>query len=338
MAQKMTILVCGGAGFIGSNFIRYFLAKHTKSRIVCLDLLTYSGNRDNLKDLPKDRFAFVKGDIADRSLVSRTFKKYKPDYVINFAAETHVDRSIHGETLEFVHTNVVGTTVLLEAVNNAPSVKKLVHISTDEVYGTLSLGSREKFTETTPLRPNSPYAASKAAGDLMARSFFETYGTPVVITRSSNNYGPYQHPEKLIPYSISRLLSGKPIALYGDGKYVRDWLHVEDHCSGIELALFNGKPGEVYNIGAGDEVSNLDLAKRMIKLLGKDASSIAFIKDRPGHDRRYAIDSRKIRRELGWKPKHSFARSFAPTVDWYLKNQDWTKWALSHGKVNAHIV
>lgn len=337
MVDKMTILVCGGAGFIGSNFVRHMIEKYPKAHIVCFDALTYSGNKDNLKNLPKDRFTFVKGDIADSASVARVFKKYQPEYVVNFAAETHVDRSIHGETLEFVQANVLGTTVLLEAVKNSPTVKKFVHVSTDEVYGSLSLRGG-KFTERSPLAPNSPYAASKAAGDLMVRSFFVTYGVPVVITRSSNNYGPYQHPEKLIPYSILRLLAGKTIVLYGDGKYVRDWLHVEDHCSGIELALFKGKPGEVYNIGASDEVDNLTLAKKLVQHMGKEKSAIEFVKDRPGHDRRYALDAGKIRRELGWKPKHSFEQSFAPTVQWYLDNQSWVTRAMMRGNVNAHIV
>ena len=333
---KKTILVCGGAGFIGSNFIRYLLADKGNYHVVCFDALTYSGNKDNLAGLPRDRFTLVKGDIADTTAVARVFKKWKPEFVANFAAETHVDRSIHGDTLEFVRTNIEGVVVLLDAVKNAPYVKKFVHVSTDEVYGALSL-SGGKFTENSPLRPNSPYAASKAAGDLMARSFFETYDTPVVITRGSNTYGPYQHPEKLIPYSISRLLSSKPIALYGDGKYVRDWFHVEDHCSGIALALFKGKPGEVYNIGASDELDNLTLAKRMVKILGKNESAISFVKDRPGHDRRYALDARKIKKELGWKPTHSLAKSFAPTVQWYLDHQDWVQRALKRDRVNTHI-
>ncbi len=341
MARKsiMVVLVTGGAGFIGSNFIRHLLSKKPGAVVVCVDALTYAGNKDNLKDLPKERFIFIKGDIADKALVTRVFKKYQPSYVINFAAESHVDRSIHLGATNFIHTNVHGTMVLLEALKEInPSLKKFVQVSTDEVYGSLALESKDQFSEVSPLAPNSPYAASKAAADLVARSFHVTHGLPVVITRCSNNYGPYQHPEKLIPYSITRLVAGEPIAIYGDGKYVRDWIHVEDHCSALVLALAQGVPGEIYNIGAGDEVNNLDLAYRLLEHFKKDESSITFVKDRPGHDRRYAIDSSKIRRELGWKPKYSFQTAFKPTVMWYIKNTDWIKRALVRsGAANSHL-
>lgn len=333
-----TILVCGGAGFIGSNFIRRVLSESPKTRIVCVDALTYAGNKENLKGLPKERLLFVKGDITDNVHMQRLFKKYVPAYVVNFAAESHVDRSIHGGAEAFVRTNVLGTTVLLDALRDTPSVKKFVQVSTDEVYGALSLTTKKAFTERSPLAPNSPYAASKTSADLIAHAYFTTYGLPIVITRCSNNYGPYQHPEKLIPFSIMRLMEGKPIAIYGDGKYVRDWIHVDDHCSALALALIKGVPGEVYNIGAGEEIDNLTLAKRILKYFKKDTSEIVFVKDRPGHDRRYAIDASKIRKGLGWKPKHSFHTSFEPTIEWYVENTEWIWRALVRaGAANTHL-
>jgi len=335
---KSTVLVSGGAGFIGSNFIRHLLAGHPKARVVCVDALTYAGNRDNLRGLHKERFIFVKGDITDHKHMERVFLKYQPSYVINFAAESHVDRSIHSGAEAFVRTNVLGTAVLLGALRDAKSLKKFVQVSTDEVYGALPLRSKKKFTESSPLLPNSPYASSKAAADLIARSFCKTYGLPVVITRCSNNYGPYQHPEKLIPYSITRLMEGKPIAIYGDGLYVRDWIHVDDHCSALALALLHGKPGEVYNIGADDEVSNIALARRMLAYFKKEESDILYVKDRPGHDRRYAVNASKIQKQLGWKPRHSLNKSFKMTVEWYIKNNSWVKRALKRaGVANAHI-
>lgn len=335
---KATILVCGGAGFIGSNFIRQVLATSPKTKIVCVDALTYAGNKENLKGLPKKHFVFIKGDITDCVRMKRLFKKHAASYVINFAAESHVDRSIHGGAEAFVRTNVLGTTVLLDAFRHTPSAKKFVHVSTDEVYGALSLGSKKKFTEQSALAPNSPYAASKASADLVALAYHVTYGLPIVITRCSNNYGPYQHPEKLIPYSITRLMKGKPIAIYGDGKYVRDWIHVEDHCSALVLALLKGVPGEIYNIGADEEVDNLTLARRMLAYFKKDESAITYVKDRPGHDRRYAIDASKIKKELGWKPKHSFRTSFGPTIAWYVQNTGWVRRALLRaGAANTHI-
>lgn len=333
-----TMVVLGGAGFIGSNFIRQMVSKSPKTKIVCVDALTYAGNRDNLKGLPKSRFTFIRGDITDALHMKRIFAKYRPSYVINFAAESHVDRSIHEGAEAFVRTNVLGTTVLLDALRHTPSIKKFVQVSTDEVYGALSLTSKKKFTEQSPLVPNSPYAASKTSADLIARAYHVTYALPIVITRCSNNYGPYQHPEKLIPYSITRLMEGKPIAIYGDGKYVRDWIHVEDHCSALILSLQKGVPGETYNIGADDEINNLSLAKRLLVYFKKGKSALAFVKDRPGHDRRYAIDASKIKKELGWKPKHSFCTSFEPTVAWYVQNTTWMRRALARaGTANMHI-
>ena len=330
------ILVCGGAGFIGSHFIQRLSATSPDARIVCLDALTYAGNRKNLPKSPN--LIFVKGDIADAALVRRVFKKYQPGYVINFAAETHVDRSIHIGAGEFVRTNITGTAVLLQALLDSPFIKNYLQVSTDEVYGSLSLASKKAFTETSPLAPNSPYAASKAAGDLLARSFFRTYGLPIVITRCSNNYGSHQYPEKLIPYSVSHLIAGEPITLYGDGKYVRDWIHVDDHVDALMSVLERGVPGEIYNIGASDEVSNLELAHQLLAIFDKKDDMLSFVADRPGHDRRYAIDSAKIRRELGWKPKHTFKKSFPETVKWYVDNQRWVADSLKgSGAANAHI-
>ncbi len=334
-----TIVVFGGAGFIGSNFIRKVLAEHPNARVVCLDALTYAGSRENLAGLSPKRLTFIKGDIADRAVVSRVFKKHRPSYVINFAAETHVDRSIHEGAEAFVRTNALGTSILLGEARKLSGLKKFVQVSTDEVYGALPLDSKKKFTENSPLAPTSPYAASKAAGDLIARSFFATYRLPVVITRCSNNYGPYQHPEKLIPYSVMRLGQGKGVTLYGDGLNVRDWIHVDDHNDALVLALLSGKPGEIYNIGANDEVSNLDLAKRLVKSFARGDEAISFAKDRPGHDRRYAIDSSKARRELGWKPRHTFKRSFAPTIAWFQGHEGWMKRMQKRaGAINTHIV
>lgn len=336
--NKETVLVTGGAGFIGSNFIKRLYAAAPKARVVCLDALTYAGHRENLKDVTSKNFVFVKGDVADTALVARLVRKYKPAYVINFAAESHVDRSIHEGAGEFIRTNVMGTGTLLQSLVGAPSLKKYVQVSTDEVYGALPLKGKKAFVETSPLLPNSPYAASKAAADLVTRSFFVTYGIPAVTTRCSNNYGPYQHPEKLIPFSILRLLQRDAIAIYGDGKYVRDWIHVDDHCDALLLALVHGKPGEVYNIGANDEMPNIALARGIASFFKMGDEALTFVADRPGHDRRYAINSEKIRKELGWRPKHSLSRSLKDTIRWYVENEAWVKNALKRsGAANAHI-
>ena len=312
------ILVTGGAGFIGSNFVRYMVEKYSDYHIINLDALTYCGNLENLKDIEdKDNYTFVKGDIRDKAIVDELVEK--SDYVINFAAESHVDRSIADPEI-FIKSNVLGTQVLLNAAKEH-GVEKYIQISTDEVYGTL--GKTGYFTEDTPLQPNSPYSASKAGGDLIARAYFETFGLPVNITRCSNNYGPYQFPEKLIPLMISNALEDKKLPVYGDGKNVRDWLHVHDHCSAIDLVLHDAKPGEVYNIGGNNEKQNIEIVKLILGELGKDESLIEFVTDRLGHDRRYAIDSTKIQEELSWSPEYTFEVGIRKTIQWYLDNQDW---------------
>lgn len=312
------ILITGGAGFIGSNFVKYINDKYPDYEIVNLDLLTYCGNLENLKDIEfNENYDFVKGNIDDNDLVSDIIKDC--DYVVNFAAESHVDRSIKDPEI-FIKSNVLGTQVLLNAAREA-DVAKYVQISTDEVYG--SLGPTGYFTEETPLQPNSPYSASKASGDLIARAYHNTFGMPINITRCSNNYGPYQFPEKLIPLMISNALEDKPLPVYGDGKNIRDWLHVYDHCTAIDLVLHDGKPGEVYNIGGNNEKENIEIVRLILEDLGKDESLIKFVDDRLGHDKRYAIDSTKIQEELGWKPKYTFETGIRETIQWYLDNQDW---------------
>ncbi len=312
------ILVTGGAGFIGSNFVKYMLEKYSDYEIINLDALTYCGNLENLKDIENhENYTFVKGDIRDQDLVKDLVSK--SDYVINFAAESHVDRSIEDPEI-FIKSNVLGTQVLLNASKEF-GVEKYIQISTDEVYGTL--GESGYFTENTPLQPNSPYSASKAGADLITRAYFETFDLPVNITRCSNNYGPYQFPEKLIPLMISNALEDKKLPIYGDGKNIRDWLHVYDHCQAIDLVLHEGKLGEVYNIGGHNERENIQIVKLIIDALGKDESLIEYVSDRLGHDRRYAIDSDKITNELGWKPKYTFETGIEETIKWYLDNQEW---------------
>lgn len=333
------ILVCGGAGFIGSNFIRYIFSKYPRVRIINFDKLTYSGNLDNLKDISSDRrYQFVQGDIADKAALERVFKEYKPAYVINFAAETHVDRSIHVGALEFIKTNIEGVFNILEAIKRSPEVEKFVQVSTDEVYGSLKLDSKEKFSEKTTFAPNVPYSATKAGGDLLCRAYHSTWGAPVVVTHCSNNYGPHQYPEKLIPFFILRMLEGKKLPLYGDGQYVRDWIYVIDHCATLELCLLKGESGEVYNIGTEEEKSNLEIARLILRHFERDDSWLEFVPDRPGHDRRYAIDSTKIRRELGWRPQYHFDESFHGTVKWYLDNIEWVENVRKKtGVFNPHI-
>lgn len=316
----MKLLVTGGAGFIGSNFVRYMVNKYPEYTIYNLDLLTYAGNLENLKDIENaSNYKFVRGDIADREFVQDLFEKEQFDYVLNFAAESHVDRSITNPEI-FVQTNIQGTLALLDAAR-AIGVKKYLQVSTDEVYGTL--GETGYFTEETPLAPNSPYSASKTGADLLVRAYHETYGLPVNITRCSNNYGPYHFPEKLIPLMIINALHDKELPVYGDGLNVRDWLHVEDHCQAIDLVLHKGRDGEVYNVGGNNERTNIDIVKTILKQLDKPESLIKFVKDRPGHDRRYAIDATKLRTELGWEPKYTFETGIKQTIDWYLNNQEW---------------
>lgn len=321
----MKVLITGGAGFIGSNFVNYMVKKYPNYQIINLDALTYAGNLENVKEVENEpNYRFVKGDITNRELVESLFAE-GVDAVVNFAAESHVDRSITDPGV-FVRTNIQGTQVLLDAAKKY-GVKKYIQISTDEVYGTL--GETGYFTETTPLAPNSPYSASKAGADLLVRAYHETYGLPVNITRCSNNYGPYHFPEKLIPLMIINALNDQPLPVYGDGLNVRDWLHVEDHCSAIDLVLHKGRNGEVYNIGGNNERTNIQVVKAILRYLNKPESLITFVEDRLGHDRRYAIDATKIRKELGWKPKYTFEEGLKKTIDWYLENRSWWENILS---------
>ncbi|MEJ5351273.1 MAG: dTDP-glucose 4,6-dehydratase [Melioribacteraceae bacterium] len=327
------ILVTGGAGFIGSNFINYILSKRDDWKIINIDKLTYAGNLENLKSVEGNKnYHFIKGDISNRELIDYVFKKFAVKYVINFAAESHVDRSILGSEI-FYRTNVIGTNVLLEAARRY-EVEKFVQISTDEVYG--SLGPEGKFTEKTPLSPNSPYSSSKASADLMAMAFYHTYNLPVLITRCSNNYGPYQFPEKLIPLMIINALNNKKLPVYGDGLNVRDWIFVIDHVKAVELVFEKGKPGEVYNIGANREMKNIDIVKLILNKLNKPEDLIEFVKDRPGHDRRYAIDSSKIQNELGWKPEYEFEKALDFTIDWYIENKNWWERVISGEYLNYY--
>jgi len=330
-----TYLVTGGAGFIGCNFIRYMFTKYNQQiKIINLDKLTYAGNLANLKDVEtRENYIFVKGDICDSKLASAIFKKYHPDYVVNFAAESHVDRSIEEPEI-FLTTNVIGTQVLLDVAKKHWKVNpndkycckykpgvKFVQVSTDEVYG--ALGKTGKFVETMPLMPNSPYSASKASADMIVRAYHKTYGMPINITRCSNNYGPYQFPEKLIPLMINNCLKEKDLPVYGDGMQVRDWLHVYDHCTAIDAVLHKGFNGEIYNIGGNNEKENIDIVKLIIKILGKSESLIIHVKDRPGHDRRYAIDNTKITTQLGWELAYTFRQGMKETIQWYLDNTEW---------------
>jgi dTDP-glucose 4,6-dehydratase len=318
----MKLLVTGGAGFIGSNFIHWWLAGHPKDQVVNLDKLTYAGNLENLKDIKDNpNYSFIKGDIASTKDVTRAMAGV--DTVVNFAAQSHVDRSIL-DPAPFVLTNVVGTQVLLDAAVKA-KVGRFHHVSTDEVFGALTLESTEKFNEETPYRPSSPYAASKAASDHLVRAYFSTYKLPITITNCSNNFGPYQFPEKLISLALTNLLEDKKVPVYGDGLYVRDWLYVEDHCRAIDLVLEKGKVGETYCIGIDNDIPNIEVIKKILRILDKDESVIEYVKDRPGHDRRYAIDATKIKKELDWKPKYDFDEALAMTIKWYQENRTWWK-------------
>ena len=333
------ILVTGGAGFIGSNFVKHMLATY-EYHIINLDLLTYAGNLENLKEVENHtNYTFVKGDIGNRKLLDDLFKEYKVDTVVNFAAESHVDRSIENPEI-FLTTNVLGTQALLDTAKKHWKVNpedkysreytsgvKFLQVSTDEVYGTL--GKEGMFTETTPLAPNSPYSASKTSADLVVRAYYETFGMPINITRCSNNYGPYQFPEKLIPLMINNCLNDKQLPVYGDGMQIRDWLHVKDHCTGIDTVLHKGQIGEVYNIGGNNEKANIEIVKLILKELNKSEELIKYVKDRPGHDRRYAIDNSKITRELGWKPSYTFEQGIKETIEWYLEHTEWFERVVS---------
>lgn len=318
-----TILVTGGAGFIGSNFVYYMLQKHPDYKIVCIDALTYAGNLETLADAMKNpMFRFVKGDITDRKTVYALFEEEKFSAVVNFAAESHVDRSIEEPEI-FLKTNILGTQVLLDASRKYGNIR-YHQVSTDEVYGDLPLDRPDLFfTEETPIHTSSPYSASKASADLLVMAYHRTYGLPVTISRCSNNYGPYHFPEKLIPLMIANALADKSLPVYGDGKNVRDWLYVEDHCKAIDMILENGRIGEVYNIGGHNERTNLEVVKTVLSILGKSEDLITFVKDRPGHDMRYAIDPTKIRNELGWYPETTFEKGIEKTVKWYLANKPW---------------
>jgi dTDP-glucose 4,6-dehydratase len=319
----MRLLVTGGAGFIGSNFIRYWLANHPNDVIVNLDALTYAGNPENIRGLDPDRHLFIHGDICDADIVHRAMEGV--DTVVHFAAESHVDRSIKGSRV-FLETNALGTQTLLEeALRREGQIKRFHHISTDEVFGSLALNSRKRFNESTPYDPRSPYSASKAASDHLVRAYYHTHNVPITISNCSNNYGPYHFPEKLIPLMIVNALRDLPLPVYGDGKYIRDWVHVEDHCRGIEAVLQKGTIGETYCLGGNAERANIDVVKMILKELDKPESLIQFVKDRKGHDRRYAIDSTKAKNELGWEPTRTFEEGLKETIEWFKKNEAWWK-------------
>ncbi|MFP7733890.1 dTDP-glucose 4,6-dehydratase [Priestia aryabhattai] len=329
----MNILVTGGAGFIGSNFVRHMVETYPSYGIVNYDLLTYAGNLENLKDIENhENYTFVKGDINNRELVDHLVKYHNIDVIVNFAAESHVDRSITEPDI-FIKSNVLGTQALLD-VTKANNLKKYVQVSTDEVYG--SLGETGYFTEETPLAPNSPYSASKAGADMLVSAYHETFGMNVNITRCSNNYGPYHFPEKLIPLMVTNALEGKELPIYGDGKNVRDWLHVKDHCAAIDLVIHKGEPGEIYNVGGHNERTNNEIVHLIVEKLNAPKELIKFVEDRLGHDRRYAIDPTKLTTELGWKPKYTFDTGIVETIQWYLDNQDWWKNIKSGDYVNYY--
>lgn len=324
---RKKVLVTGGAGFIGGNFVQYMVNKYPNYDIYNLDLLTYAGDLTKHRSIEdKDNYHFIKCDIADRAEIFNHFKKERFDYVVHFAAESHVDRSITGPEI-FIKTNVLGTQILLDA-SKEYGISKFIHVSTDEVYGELDFDPTTFFTEETPLQPNSPYSASKASSDLLVRAYHETYGLPMNITRCSNNYGPYHFPEKLIPLTISRVLNDEKVPVYGDGKNIRDWLHVYDHCTALDLVLHKGVHGEVYNVGGHNERTNLEVVKTIINALDKSEKLIEFVEDRLGHDKRYAIDPTKLEK-LGWKPKYNFETGIQQTIRWYLDNKEWWERIIS---------
>ena len=332
----MKIIVTGGAGFIGGNFVHYMLREHPEDEILCVDALTYAGNMETLAPvMDNPHFKFIKADIADREAIYAIFEQEKPEVIVNFAAESHVDRSIENPAI-FLQTNVMGTQVLLDACRKY-GIQRYHQVSTDEVYGDLPLDRPDLFfTEETPIHTSSPYSASKASADLLVQAYHRTFGVPVTISRCSNNYGPYHFPEKLIPLMIANVLNDKPLPVYGDGKNVRDWLYVEDHCKAIDLIIHKGRVGEVYNVGGHNERKNIDIVKLICKELGKSESLITFVADRKGHDRRYAIDPVKIQSELGWKPKTKFADGIKKTIRWYLDNKEWWQTIISGAYQNYY--
>jgi dTDP-glucose 4,6-dehydratase len=334
----MKILVTGGAGFIGVNFVKFLLENYPDYKIVNLDLLTYAGNLESLQGIENiENYKFIKGDIADKTFIMNLFDIENFDIVVNFAAESHVDKSITNPEI-FIHTNVFGTQVLLEA-SRKYKIKRFHQISTDEVYGDLPIDKKDLFfLENTAINPSSPYSASKASADLIVQAYFRTYDMPVTISRCSNNYGSYQFPEKLIPLAISRIMNNKSIPVYGNGKNVRDWLHVSDHCSAIDLIIHNGTPGEVYNIGGHNERTNLEVVKTILRTLNKENNLIKYVKDRPGHDLRYAIDPTKIQNELGWKPLYNFDEGIKLTIKWYLENKSWLNNIISGEYKNYNLI
>ena len=321
----MIQLVTGGAGFIGTNYIRYILENHPDDRIVCVDKLTYAGNYDNISEFQSEnRFDFEHADICDREPVYAIVQKYKPDCIVNFAAESHVDRSVENPEI-FLETNILGTAVLLDAAKHF-GIKRFHQISTDEVYGDLPLDRTDlKFDENSPIKPSSPYSASKASADMLCMAYYRTYGTPITVSRCSNNLGPYQFPEKLIPLMVERALNNVPLPVYGDGKNVRDWLYAKDHCRAVDMIVRSGKIGEIYNIGGNSEMSNIEVVKTILDILGKPDSLITYVKDRPGHDRRYAINSEKLQNQLGWKPETNFSEGIQKTIKWYCDNPEWVE-------------
>jgi dTDP-glucose 4,6-dehydratase len=324
-SRHKKILVCGGAGFIGSNFVHYMLDKYPNYKIINYDKLTYAGNLENIRDIENHpRYKFIKGDITDQEKIEKLIEEEGIDAIVNFAAETAVGRSVHGRAGEFIYANVLGPYTLLEATKKY-NIPKYIQVSTDEVFGTVGLDEDRKFLEDSSFEPNVPYAAAKAGGDLVCRAYWQTYKVPVIVTHCSNNYGPYQHPEKMIPYFIFRAMNRQPLPLHGDGRHVRDWIYALDHCEAIDLILQKGQPGEVYNISSDNEKPNLEIAKLILNILGQPHSLITFVPDRPGNDRRYSIDSSKIRREVGWKPSNTFEEAMPKTIQWYQNNLDWVE-------------
>lgn len=334
--RNKRFLITGGCGFMGANFIHYLLRKYPQSSVVNVDLLTYAGNKENLAGVPQRRYRFVRGDICDAALMKKLMVQV--DFVVNFAAETHVDRSIHLGAGEFLHTNILGVHSLLEALRISPDVSKMLHVSTDEVWGDLALGAKKRFNEQSSFRPNSPYAASKAGADLLIRSYVRTHHVPVIISHSGNNFGPRQFPEKLIPFFVLRAMRDEPLPLYGDGHNVRDWVHVDDHSAALLTLLGHAKSGDVYGISSGEEYSNLEIARRILHITKKPLSLLMFVADRPAHDRRYAVDASKLKK-LGWRPKRSISSHLEHTIHWYQQNQRWVKKALQRKQdINTHIV